>query len=267
MSNAGNLTGEPGILHKSEFQVDDIDIPFATMVRPETDKLVIFYNGAVNRSISPDGKCFQRSTWIDHFDFNCLFIADPTIVRRNDLRLGWGQINSDTFCGELYPKVINEIGEHLGIAPDKRLHYGSSGGGFQALVSSAADKGSRALVNNPQTDWLLYDSPNSINSVLQNELKSKPVDAWLSSQPWRFRVWDWFSRVENIPNFRLLLNTASPNDRDEHVPALIQGLNKLHSRFPEAMWEIVSYHDSVSKHNPADQRMTLEELRNSVSAL
>ncbi|WP_241766067.1 hypothetical protein [Bacillus thuringiensis] len=122
---------------------------FFINLKPNASNLLVFGSGAYNpQKMKPP--VFQRHSWIDHFEDSTIFYNDPTLYL-GPMNLGWGHGTAEKFYLEDIANIVQVIMQSIKITGDKVLFYGSSGGGFTSLVLAGLIRGSKALVNNPQT--------------------------------------------------------------------------------------------------------------------
>lgn len=252
---------------KQSAEVDGVRVPVAFRAAPRSDRLCVFYNGAVDRQLAPDGVVFQRSSWAGEVRAHCLFISDPAILRSSRATIGWGQVSATSWLPDLLPSITSAVGARLGIEPRRRLHFGSSAGGFQALVCSAADRGSRALVNNPQTDWLRYDPRGPGDAILRDVFDGARREQLLETAPWRARAWEWFDRCGHVPDFTYLVNGASEEDTRIQLPPLLRALDAMHARYPRAQWTVRRYFDAAAGHSPLAKAPALAAINAALAEL
>ena len=260
---AGNSSG----VVETSITVDGISIPLAFRRAEGSNQLCIFYNGAVNRQMAPSGIVFQRSTWAEDVEANCLFIADPAILNRETASIGWGQLSASLWLPEVISTVLRPLGEHLAVEPSSRLHYGSSAGGFLALACSAADVGSQALVNNPQTDWLRYDPPSQADALLRDVFAGASRAQLVQTHPWRARLWEWFEKCGRIPNFIYQVNDASEEDIEVQLPPFERAIIAMHPRYPSAKRTIEHYFDAQAGHSPMAKGPALTSINRALTTL
>lgn len=202
------------------------------LLRPaknSVDALLVTYNGAIQRSKAPDGIVFQRSSWLDEFEATVIQIADPTMLKNKRLQIGWAQFSDEEWAISAYYEVIQALRERFDlVGSDKTLHYGSSAGGFQAVCCAAMDRGSTALVNNPQLDWSLYNE-RFVNTLLREVFHGSKVDLVRSEQPWRVNVIDLFEYLGYVPKTEVLLNIASPGDVEQQLKPILSRLETFRS--------------------------------------
>ncbi len=113
-------------------------------------KLIVMLNGAINRSISQP-PVFQRKTWLEYMPYNVLIIPDRTVEINNSLELGWylGKSNCDYIHS--IAKLVTNTANELNIENESISFYGSSGGGYAAIILSTLLIGSNSISINPQT--------------------------------------------------------------------------------------------------------------------
>lgn len=130
------------------------EIAFRLVGATSPDVLVICFHGATDRQKVTLPR-FQQA-----FDAGpraaYLSISDPTILINDELRLGWYS-GSESFPlrSILEELLLNTIAV---LSPRRTLFFGSSGGGYAALLYARSVEGSVSLTVNPQTNILSYYS-------------------------------------------------------------------------------------------------------------
>ncbi|MFD2759369.1 hypothetical protein [Gulosibacter faecalis] len=250
-----------------DVDVNGVAIPVALAPREGATKIAVFYNGAIARKLAPTGRVFQRSTWAEDVNAHCLYICDPALYNSAGGSIAWGQVDETNWAGNLYVQVVEAAGELLGVPASNRLHYGSSAGGFQAMVTAAADKGSIALVNNPQTDWTKYNIGHAVRRTLDHSFSSRSTEEVVESFDFRARVWAWFEKLRHVPRFTYLLNAASANDLNIMHRELNDNLVKMQHEFTSAQWTTHIYYNEAQGHNPAPRPTTLQWINAQLATL
>jgi len=145
------------------FLVENLQTDILTHFK-KSDKLVVFYNGAVDVEKTPP-PVFQRWSWLEDLPYSAMVIMDSTIyelmkTNKSTTYMGWYQGSKEIFILEQYIELVRKIANKLGVKDENILFYGSSVGGFASLMSAGMLKGSKACVVNPQTDVLKYYKKN-----------------------------------------------------------------------------------------------------------
>lgn len=81
-------------------------------------------------------------------------VSDPSMQLPGDFRIAWFAGHEGFDTPGLFARVFRDMARTLGV--ERTLFFGTSGGGFAALVQSHAMPGSVAVVVNPQTSILRY---------------------------------------------------------------------------------------------------------------
>lgn len=248
-------------------KVDDVLFPiFLALSSSNSDRLTVFYNGAVSRERSADGIVFQRSSWKDEVPSNVISFADPTLILHETMSIGWGQLDGNLFAPEKYKKILDQLRSSLNLPSSERtLHFGSSAGGFQALATAGYDKHSRVLCNNPQIDFSQYNLAWAANRALKiNGFANR--HEYLNSDEhsdvsWRIEIPRLYERIRYIPkNIRILVNTASANDLNIQIASFIADITEISSTPTISGFEVYYYHHPALGHNPLPKVATVQEI-------
>lgn len=268
VSTVGDLNIQPECYMRFNFNVDGHAVPALLWVPASgADHLVIVTNGAVKRDArkSPH-EVFQRRKWVREINANVLFIADPTLQPSNNLSIGWGQGSRAFFALPAMARLAQRAGESLNIDSINRLYFGTSAGGFQALQLAVRDRGSQSLVNNPQMDWTLYNQTFA-GKVARQVYDIEEPSAVREAYPDRTSIAAAFAKYRWIPKFKYLLNSASSNDVDLQLPALLESDRHFGKRIRCNRVTLEVYHDETLRHNPLPREVLLKELQASLDRL
>lgn len=130
------------------------------------DKLFIMLNGAVDQVKTPL-PVFARWNWGKILNGHVLAICDPTLYLNEKIRIGWFLGTSENHAIPGLVSLVKKAGNSLEIAASQRIFYGSSGGGFSAIVAAAlCGNEGRAIAINPQTDIFAY-YPKAVDAVIK----------------------------------------------------------------------------------------------------
>lgn len=97
------------------------------------DQLVVFMP-----SLRPPGntnlRFVNRLAWMDDYSCSCLFVTDPGLSNKPEIRGSWFQGSECSFAAERVAADISEIAKNYGCGVNKTILYGSSQGGFAAMA-------------------------------------------------------------------------------------------------------------------------------------
>ncbi|MFM1704470.1 alpha/beta hydrolase family protein [Aeromonas salmonicida] len=180
-----------------------------------TDKIVVFFNGATTGELTGRSN-FMRWSWGYKAGISFISFDDPVVSCTKLTNLGWyiGTKNIDV------QEVINEILQHIiesnNIAPNRVVFYGSSGGGFAAIMAAIRLRGSIAVAINPQTNIFKYHK-KSHEKIINNFFS--PIDL-LDNK--KMKAIERFSTIESIrksqyiPNILYIQNTQDAFHLNNH---------------------------------------------------
>ena len=139
------------------FVVADGEINMACRLKllPGADKLFIMLHGAVDRVKTPL-PTFARWNYGKLLGGHVLAVCDPTLSLHDELRLGWFLGTAKIDPTKTLIDTANHFGNQLSINASNIIFYGSSGGGFTALIAASSQKIGRAICINPQVDVSRY---------------------------------------------------------------------------------------------------------------
>lgn len=216
------------------------------------NKIICFSNGAIDPS-KKKPPLYQRSTWKNEFKLSCLYIDDITL-HGNGLKIGWGQGKEDSFALELVAEIIEVILKRLDYRHEATLFYGSSAGGFMSMYLGILIKGSKVIVNNPQTNVLNY-LEKSVNQMLEivypGLTKQEVIDKYLD----RLSITKAFEKYQYIPDLLYMQNRASLADMRDHVNPFITELSNLN--LPLNNIEYYYYKHPKEGHSPLSKDRTI----------
>jgi hypothetical protein len=169
-----SLDGKTFVVNSGE-----LDLACRLKLLPGADKLFIMLNGAVDRAKTPL-PTFARWNWGKILGGHVLAICDPTLELDGELRLGWFLGRAGLNPTQTLTAVANKVRHLLHLDESQMIFYGSSGGGFAALIAASSLPTGRALCINPQTDINNY-YPKDIERI------AKVFDATLTATECRNR--------------------------------------------------------------------------------
>lgn len=233
--------------------------------KPDANTALFLLNGAVNRVKSP-GPVFQRSTWTDQLDGHVISIADSTLALDTEMSIGWAQ-------GHAGADIMNQaelailVSESLGVPrAEDRLYFGSSAGGFQALVMSTLDRGSSVMVNNPQVDWTRYHK-NVVDRVRSVCHSDRSANALRTDEHVVTNVGEFMAKMDYLPRVHYFVNSASKADMTIHLASLLSSVRDSPGLTRTGNLRIVHYFDKVSGHNPLPKERTVREINSLIEDL
>jgi hypothetical protein len=132
-----------------------INYPVKLKLLEGADKLFIMLNGAVDRNKS-ELPVFARWNWGKILGGHVLAVCDPTLYMSESLSLGWFLGRPDLHAIPGLVRLAEAFRERLGVEQGRMIFYGSSGGGFAAMIAACNSMQGRAIAVNPQTDIFRY---------------------------------------------------------------------------------------------------------------
>lgn len=125
-------------------------------IRKPADRLFVVLHGARDPRAHAI-PIFRRWSWHEMFPGSVLYVSDPTLeLDPEHMQLGWylGRRENDPLDG--LTQLVAGLAERLGLATRQVIAYGSSGGGFAALMLAARLGDATAVSINGQSNILKY---------------------------------------------------------------------------------------------------------------
>ncbi|MGN5044468.1 alpha/beta hydrolase family protein [Aeromonas sp. 3P] len=183
-------------------------------VNKETDKLVVFFNGAINGDLT-DRPNFMRWSWAYENNLSFVCFDDPIVSCTQSTNLGWYIGSSECDIQEYIYMITNHLVKSLCIEPNRVIFYGSSGGGFAALMAAIRLRGSVAVVNNPQTNIFKYYK-SAANRLTDNFFKNEKISSD-SDIYHRFSVLHAIKKYDYIPAVLYVQNIQDRFHLERHL--------------------------------------------------
>ncbi len=193
---------------------------FLVRLKDTSSNLLVFGSGAmVTRENLP---YFQRHSWIYDMEDSMIFYHDPTL-NLGDLLAGWGQGTWDRYALKDIAAILTKLIEKARVSPKNVLVYGSSCGGFMALMLGGFIRESTVLVNCPQTcltRWLEFP----IQSVFNLSYPSLSMQDVMKAFPERINVMKFYNQIKYVPKIYYWQNAACEYDMTNHLLPFLSDL-------------------------------------------
>jgi hypothetical protein len=242
---------------------DEVDFDFLIRVKKRNDKAIIFGSGAYDASSELEPPIFQRHKWMEHFDETLIFYNDPTLYL-GEINIGWGFGTGDRHYLIEIAEILEILLEKINLKKEKTLFYGSSAGGFMSLLLGGLLKGSKVLVNNPQTIvWNYYD--RHVNAMFETTKPSLSRKEIIESYSEKLNVRDFYKKIKYVPEITYLQNVTSERDLTHHLNPFILGLSHLSDDYYTKEMKIQLYSDIKRGHNPIGINETIYRIKNTIN--
>lgn len=249
-------TWTPDQRHRVDVVTEQAVLPFLVAPRTGADSVLVLNNGAVDHFLAQGRPVFQRSTWTTEIRHHQIYFCDPGTVGEDRLSLAWGQVSRQYWAVPDAGRAVRAFAAALGVqAPERRLYYGSSAGGFMALAMLADDPGAAAVVNNAQFDWTRW-MPTGLNPLREARFDNMLPLHLRARYPLRTNVLSLLVK-RNLPvRIDYHVNLASKHDREVDHP-MFEQLLRSHPDLTRDV-RIFPYEDSEALHNPLSMERTVE---------
>jgi len=238
---------------------DGIKFEFLIKRKVSSKNLIIFGSGAYNiNQLKPP--IFHRYSWSSEIDENVIYYNDPTLYL-TDITLAWGYGTKDKHYLEIIYKILEKLMNIMSIEKRKTIIYGSSGGGFMAIMLATFLKGSVALVNNPQVDISKYYL-SQIEKLFMKIYPNENVQDIFQRNRDRISVVDMFKREEYIPRIVYYQNIACDFDMKSQFYPFINSMKSLEESIFYMPIDIKLYYNKEENHNPLSKNKTINIIKN-----
>mgnify|MGYP000846258530 CR=1 FL=1 len=222
----------------------------------ESKNLIVFLPSAQSPN-NIHNPVFHRSSWHgDYSDQNVLFFSDPSLHHAKIPGCWFISKNHD------YPHYLSEIirtfSSLRGI--EKIVIYGSSMGGFGALMIASELENSVAIAEIPQIDLRHYHIASAISEIESNILAGQTIGEFSKNYPERISIIERFKYTGSIPNFKIITNKSDPEYR-AHCNLLTSDELPLP---PNKVGELVVIPGDLG-HKPVDRNIIFSEISKSVN--
>lgn len=237
-------------------------------------RLTIFFNGAIDPAIAKGCPVFQRTSWWSEIYGAKISIPDPTLSKDNTLTTGWAQGSNEHWGIAIQAGVCqgaiefwrNKIG--LSYEEVEVQMFGTSAGGFQALMAGAFVNPRRVIVNNAQFDWLKAGGRAAVKKTLELAYSNRTQGGSIREKwQWRVVVPEFYKRVRFAPPIEYYLNLSSLADRVSQWPELEKFMFNGPGRSYGKGFKLFAYEDPISGHSPLGKEPTIQLLNSSIQDL
>lgn len=170
--------------------------------------LLCLLPSAQPRSKPPQIPFFPRWSWATGFDgWDVVSLSDPMLRAAPSLHASWFVSTSVDITKEL-AGFLREFCLLRAIPLSAVTLYGSSMGGFGALMLASSLPGARAVAEVPQLNLLNYPDPQALKDVEKLALGGTSLEDVERSSPEKVNVTARFKHSDYIPPLTLITNRA-----------------------------------------------------------
>ncbi|MFH6889901.1 hypothetical protein [Corynebacterium aurimucosum] len=147
---------------------------------------------------------FTRASWADCWpNHEVICFSDPALQIDSKLNGAWF-IHPEYDVIQALSQVVQDISFELGIEEKRIVVYGSSLGGFGALMLAACFKSVRAVAEVPQLEFRLWQR-RAVADV-EKYIIGRPISEFRTEFPERVSVLHRFIKCGHIPQFTIITN-------------------------------------------------------------
>lgn len=246
-------------------KVDDISqVDCFAVFQKDAKYIICLMPSAQLSSVEVVNPIFHRWTWAYQFkDQHVISFSDPAIYH-SGLHAAWFlSANEKIDYINQISIFIQEIAEKINIEENKIILYGSSMGGFGALMIASTLDGSLAIVEVPQIDLMNYPIKRSLHLIENELLNGQPFDSFSLSFPERVNVIERFKLEKVIPPFRLITNMAD-GAYNEHI-GIFHELTKIKTSVNKVGDSNLTIMSEAIGHKPLSSSYGINFIRSAIS--
>lgn len=193
---------------------------FPIFAKPSTEKrLFILLSGAATTRDFSKFPNFNRWSWANLFPGMVLSIADPTLAADPELLLGWYVGTSGINVSKELAALVTSIAAANGIDRSDIIFYGSSGGGFAAMMlAPLVGGGATAIAINPQTRIIKY-AKTVVSAFISLAFSGiSPDTAEVNYADRLSAIYLWNNEISMSSRLLLIQNTSDWHYRSHFIP-------------------------------------------------
>lgn len=166
-----------------------------------------------NSHINP---IFHRWSWAFNLpDCHVISLSDPALYNA-DINAAWFLSGNETDNISAMAAVVRAIAMRVNVADDNIIFYGSSMGGFGALMLASCFDNAFAIAEVPQIDLKNYPVKGAISNIENHLLAGESLDSLSKRFPERTEVIARFLHSNRVPPLRIVTNAAD-SAFNEHI--------------------------------------------------
>jgi glycosyltransferase involved in cell wall biosynthesis len=219
----GNYMIRDDYMHVLRVMKDGVPYEYLINKRNDSDKLVVFNNGAV-----VGGKVsvpvFQRHSWAKVLKTSAVFCMDPTLYINGYMQLGWGIGKNDNYYLENSSLILKKLIKNMGIKTENTVIFGTSAGGYLSIIMGIYLKGAKVVVDNAQLDvrkWIYKDALDAIILFCFDNIG----DALMYKE--RFSIVEAFEKHSYVPKIYMHVNICSVADNSTQLVQFLMAAEKM----------------------------------------
>jgi len=183
----------------------DVNFDFFLCARKEAKRTIILFPSA--QGVDVKKQFFHRWSWAEIFtDYNVISISDPALYLAG-LSGTWFQSSDGSFLPEI-AEILAEVLSTLRADKQNTLLYGSSQGGFGALMCGSMLPGSMVVAEVPQINLEKYPHKSHMLKIIDKIYDGDKDTFYSQSNRENIDVLACINKNKFIPRFLLITNPS-----------------------------------------------------------
>lgn len=247
--------------HVRDQRLDDLPIDYIRSFRRSPSSLVVLMPAALGNGREDRSEIFYtRGRWESEWpESEVVVFADPAMGFDHRLNGAWFMSRNHDVIAAL-AEVVKEIVDELQIQGGGVVVYGSSLGGFGALMLAAMVDGAKAVAEVPQLDFGKW-YPQAISDV-EKYILEMPLSEFRMVHPERVSVLHRFKFANRIPSFHIITNMDDPR--------IVEQRNFMRwvrqSKLPKSGTNLITEHDQSFGHKVLSRKEAVPFINHSLNA-
>lgn len=199
-----------------DYVVDSNKLSIPTvLIDKKSQYLFVMFSAAVNRT-HMTLPVFNRISWANDLPGNLLYLFDPMVMSSDEINLAWYVGNRDFDAMDAICSLVIKTALELNVPVNNIIAYGSSGGGFAALMLAARIKEATAIAINPQVQISKYNIPRVVKAFVSECFDGVDIDVLERINSNRFIVSEAIKYFNPSIKFLIAQNKLDIHHYNEH---------------------------------------------------
>lgn len=204
-------------LHISKRSEDSFSVDCFAVLRKKSKYLICLIPSAQPQHSAPQNPIFHRWSWAYQLrEYSVISLSDPAL-HDCDIHASWFLSNKEEVDYiDRMSEFVCDISKKIKVSYKDIIFYGSSMGGFGALMMASKVEGALAIAEVPQINLTDYKHRNALHKIESLILGGQSLESYGSKFPERVGVVARFKKENYIPPFKIVTNSTD-EEYESHI--------------------------------------------------